>query len=241
MRDILTSSAPNERRRGVAFVLLMSFAGLASGVITVALCDGPYYQALYRTDGLINLGIPFGAAMASCLVITGVTRAIWRLLCLLALVPCVLIISVSSAEMVDFLFAGRERYHPTSLFVGGTIGGLIILVGALILFQPKIGFRAIALHTLTWAVLPGVLSPIAWVLGPSLCMWVWSALHRLGLTSPTEAFLHVLNGETVYGPPNRLFALFVVWQTGMGLVLGMTLRNARQKRETSSLEELKLT
>lgn len=233
--------AYGHRRRGIRFVLLTTFAGLASGVLTVALCNGPHYQNLSKTDGLLNLGLPFGAAMTLCFALAGVMRSSWRLLCFFALAPCVLVISLSSAEIVDFLFAGRERYHPTSLFVGGMIGGLIIVSGTSILFRPKRSISATAREALLWSVLSGALSPVGWALGPSLGMRVWSALHAMGLTGPSETFLYVLNGETVYGPPNRLFALFVVWQAGMGFALGMTLRNVREKREPSSSEELKLT
>jgi hypothetical protein len=92
-----------------------------------------------------------------------------------------------------------------------------------------------------WSILVGALSPIAWELGPSLGMWLWSGLHAAGITSPTNTFSNALSGETGYGPPSRLYALFVVWQTALGLALGVALRNQREKREPSSFEELKLT
>jgi hypothetical protein len=121
------------------------------------------------------------------------------------------------------------------------VGGFIILTGARIFSQSNMSITAILCEALCWSTLAGVLSPIAWALGPSLGMYVWSALHAVGLTSPADTFSEALYGETGNGPPNRLFALFVLWQTGMGFALGMTLRNVRQKRETSSWEDLKLT
>ena len=129
------------------------------------------------------------------------------------------------------------------------MGGFIILSAAFILFRPKTSIGATAREALPWSVFAGVLSPIAWALGPSLGIWIWSALHAVGLTAPantlssatpTDTLSNALYGETGHGPLSRLFALFVVWQTGMGFALGMALRKMPQKRDTSSLVELKL-
>jgi len=229
-----------KRKRGSRFVVLLSIAGLASGVFTAALCEGNFSS---------GLGVPFAAIITFCLAIARVARSSWRLLCFFALVACIFGISVCSAELADFSFAGRERYHPTSMFVGGMIGGFLILSGAFILFRPKTSISAAAREALCWSVLAGALSPIAWALGPSLGIWIWSALHAVGLTTPAntlssatpaDTLSNALYGETGYGPLSRLFALFVVWQAGMGFALGMTLRNVREKREPSSFEGLKL-
>ena len=77
--------------------------------------------------------------------------------------------------------------------------------------------------------------------GPSLGIGIWSALHAVGLTTTTDTLQNALYGESGNGPPSRFFALFVVWQTGMGFALGMALRKMPRQREKSSLVELKLT
>ena len=109
------------------------------------------------------------------------------------------------------------------------------------LTERGLGIRVVWRKAFIWSLVGGVLAPIAWALGPSLGMGVWSALHSAGVISPTNTFSNALYGETGYGPPSRLYALFVVWQTGMGFALGMTLRKVRERRDTSSLQELKLT
>ncbi|MGH9517600.1 MAG: hypothetical protein ACRD3P_18185 [Terriglobales bacterium] len=229
------------RKQGSKLVMLLSLAGLSSGVLTAALCDGSFSS---------DLGIPFAAITAFCFAISYMVRSMCRLLCFFALVACTFGISVFSAEISDFLFSGRERYHPTSLFMGGMVGGFIILGGAFILFRPKTSISGTAREAFFWSVLPGILSPVAWALGPSLGIWIWSALHAVGLTTPAntlssatpaDTLSNALYGETGYGPLSRLFALFVVWQAGMGFVLGMALRKASGKAKTSSWEELKLT
>jgi hypothetical protein len=222
---------------------MLTFAGLVSGFITVALC-GSYYDNLDRSDVIISLGIPFGAIMAVCFVITGVTHNVLKVVCFFTLATCTLLFSVFLAMGLEVGAAThsigtREIVHPIALFAGGMLGGFIILSGALLL-QFKMRFGDIAREAIHWSALAGALSPVAWALGPSLGMWVWSALQAVGLNSPA----HLLSESYVeagWGRSSRLFALFVVWQTGMGFALGMALRKVRQIQEPSSSEELKLT
>jgi hypothetical protein len=225
-----------ERWRGFGFVLLMAFAGLASGVITAAVCDDHFS---YR------LGIYFGVIVAFCLAVAGVTRSVLRLASLVALVSCTFVFSLLLTEMLQIM-AGRrfvgtvEKNHLIALFIGGMLGGFIIIRGSRILCKADTALTATAWDAL-WSLILGALSPIGWWLGPALGMLVWRYLHAVNLTSATNTFSKALSGETGYGPPSRLYALFVLWQTGMGFVLGMGLRKVREQRETSSLEELKLT
>lgn len=225
-----------ERQRGFGFVLLMAFAGLSSGVITAAACDDNFSY---------GLGISFGVVVAFCLAVAGVTRSVVRLASLVALVSCTFVFSVLLTEMLQIM-AGRrfvgavEKNHLIALFIGGMLGGFIIIRGSRILCKADTALTAIAWDAL-WSLILGALSPIGWWLGPALGMLVWRYLHAVGLTSATNTFSKALSGETGYGPPSRLYALFVLWQTGMGFVLGMALRKVREKREPSSSEELKLT
>lgn len=224
-----------ERWRAAGFVLLMAFAGLASGVISAAICDDHFSY---------GLGIPFGVIIAFCLATTGVTRNIFRLAFLLTLISCAFVFSVLLTEMLEIMagmrFVGTvEKNHLIALFIGGMLGGFIIIRGSRILCKADTTLTAMAWDAL-WSIILGVLSPIGWWLGPALGMLVWRYLHAVGLTSATNTFSKSLSGETGYGPPSRLYALFVVWQTAIGFALGMTLRNVREERKTSS-EELKLT
>jgi hypothetical protein len=230
--------------RGIGFVVFMTLAGLAAGVITVALCDGPYYSELSTTYGQIKLGLTFGAIVVLCFAITGVTRNILRLVCFFAAVACTLPITVLLAmglRLGAALLGNLELAQIVALFGAGMTGGFIVLSAALILCQSKMRIKAIARNALPWAALAGALSPVGWALGPSLGSWIWLSFHALGLTAPTDTLQNALYGETGYGPPSRLFALFVIWQTGMGFALGMALRTVREEGETSSLDDVKLT
>jgi hypothetical protein len=223
-----------ERWRGFGFVLVIAFAGLVSGVITAALCDDRFSY---------GLGIPLGVIVAFCLAMTGVTRSILRLISLLSLVSCAFVFSVFLTVILEIKAGERvgtvEKNQLIALFIGGMLGAFIIIRGSRILFKLGRTLTATAWDAL-WSIILGALSPIGWWLGPALGMLVWRYLHAVGLTSATNTFSKALSGETGYGPPSRLYALFVVWQTGMGVALGVTLRRAREQRE-KSLQELKLT
>jgi len=225
-----------ERRRGFVFVLLMAFAGLASGVITAAVCDDHFSY---------GLGIYFGVIVAFCLALAGVTRSVFRLASLVALVSCAFVFSVLLTEMLQIMAGERfvgtvEKNHLIALFIGGMLGGFIIIRGSRILCKADTALTATAWDAF-WSLILGALSPIGWWLGPTLGMLVWRYLHAVDLTSATNTFSKALSGETGYGPPSRLYSLFVVWQMGTGFALGTTLQNVRERREMSSSDQLKLT
>jgi hypothetical protein len=233
-----------ERRGSSGFVVLLSLAGLASGVFTAALVAGGGYN-LDNLFDLSEVGIPFAAIMAVCFATTGVARNTLKVPCFFILATCTLPFTVFIAMGLEVgaathSISTHEIVHPIALFAGGMLGGFIILSGALLL-QFKMSFGDIAYDAFRWSALVGVLSPVAWALGPSLGIWIWSALHAVGLATPTDTLQNALYGGTGNGPPSRFFALFVLWQTGMGFALGMTLRNMRHIRQKSPSEELKLT
>src|SRR5229473_685950 len=130
----------SERTRDFGFVMLMALAGLASGVLTAALSDGHLS---------LDLGISFGAIVAFCLAIAGITRSAWRLVCLVLLTACAFYISVFFAEFLEMGAASQwmgtdKNLHLIALCAGGMAGGFIVLSGALILAQSKMRLGAIA-------------------------------------------------------------------------------------------------
>ncbi len=172
------SQMTSERVPDFRFVVLMSLAGLASGVLTAALSNGHFSY---------DLGIPFGVIVAFSLAITGIIRSLWKAICLCALIASTFFVSVVLAEEAELairkLWIGvRETSYPSSFFAGGMAGGFIVMGGALLLAQPKRKFSAALRQALSWSVFVGALAPIAWALGPSLGMWVWSSLHAVGIT-----------------------------------------------------------
>jgi len=82
------------------------------------------------------------------------------------------------------------------------------------------------LRTLCWSLIGGALAVIGWNLGPWLGAALWSLQYDLNLTSPNDRLEYaVLQGRTGGD------SLLVVWQTGMGFVVGIALMVGNSVKE----------
>lgn len=220
-----------ERWANSKFVALLSLAGLLSGLVTTGL------EYPIGKDGMYALGCVFGAFVAVALVVCGVLRQFWRAILLPFAAAGAFYLSWLAAGIVGFGLASRDPYvdqpfigYPIAMFVGGVVGGFVVLGTISILVHPKVGIRTIAVNTSAWSLVGGVLGIVGWLLGPSLGMVIWSGVHGLGLAVPTESSQNAL-----YGQSSHVYSLFVVWQTGMALVLAIMLLPYRAKsREATS-------
>ena len=200
-------------------LLLLPTAGLLSGFITVGLA----YPA-GRFGGTV-LGGVFGAVMAVALSISGVLQGIWKIAVLLVVAAGAYFSSTMVAFVVELgvqtenstTMGHQPTVSPVSLFAGGVVGGFLILGAFSILVNPELGFRPLAKKVLGWSLVGGVLGIVGWALGPSLGVAIWSVVHDMGLTSPTESLQNAL------GEPSHQDSLVVVWQTGMAIVLAIML------------------
>jgi nitrate reductase gamma subunit len=134
-------------------------------------------------------------------------------------------VSIMVAGTVEIALDGQHTMgqppstSPLSLFAGGSVGSFLVLGGVLLLVHRDGRPRALALKVLVSSAICGFLSVIGWALGPSLGMYLWSALHALGRTPPDEAFQNALHSDV-----SHQLSLFVIWQTGTASLLGFILR-----------------
>ena len=218
-----------ERWAGYKFVVLLSSAGLFSGVVT---------SALRYPSGLLGgyvLGGVFGAFMGIALALSGMLQGIWKAVLLPIPTAFAYYLSIMVAGVVEIYFPWKiwstgelTPPDPVALFAGGFVGGFLVLgvVSLLIhsiLVHPRVGIETVVVKALAWSLVGGILGVIGWALGPSLGMTIWSGIHGLGLTAPTETFQNAL------GEPSNQFSLFVIWQTGMAFVLAIMLLPHRSK------------
>ena len=111
-----------------------------------------------------------------------------------------------SMPALDFS-GGKFGMLPTDNFLTcGVVGALIVLTAAVILLFPIRKPSIAVLSCVIGSLLGGGLGLAGWMLGPSLGQALVSALHL----TPSE-----------HDPFET--SLCVVWQTGMGLLLGLTL------------------
>ncbi|MHB8527458.1 MAG: hypothetical protein ACYDD2_15070 [Candidatus Acidiferrales bacterium] len=221
-----------DSKRGYKLGLALLLAGSCSGVVAIG-------TAYFAGQSHLQLfpGIIFGVFIAVCLALFEPRPKFWRAVRFVVVTSIAYFLSLLIAAVVQMRFLPLPPCSTgpcmseslTAIFLGGMVGGFLILAEGIVLLHPQLGWRAIDLSVLPWSVFGGILGIIGWELGPTLGIALWSGAHALGLTAPTETALNA-TGETSHG-----FSLLFVWQGGMGLVLGIVLR----RFDANPLKEVK--
>ncbi|MGH9727623.1 MAG: hypothetical protein ACRD4V_03430 [Candidatus Acidiferrales bacterium] len=110
---------------------------------------------------------------------------------------------------------------PIALFIGGLVGGFV-LVGA-VLWLVSEGNRH-ARRALLWSVASGILAVIGWALSPLLGP---ALSHVIRILRPDEAWLTPQSG-TPNGPLGMICSVFFVWQTSMAFAIGLMVQTKNQ-------------
>jgi hypothetical protein len=200
-------------------------AGLLAGLLTIVVppfvwrLGSPFYLgALFG----IFVGDIFGAVISVYFWVFLRTRSVAKLIEFILASTFAYIVALYatmfSSEFIGFSShtsanAGSLETPPIgAFFLGGASGAFILLIAALLLFSSRVDPWRVVLRALLWSIVGGVLGVLGWASGPFLGQAVLSALgQRAVLSSPGDA------GTGYY------YSLYLVWQTGMGLVLGILL------------------
>lgn len=206
------SSAIRERplRR---LIVWLPVAGLTSGVICSAIMFVGVSPYLY--------GLIFGALVGGCLRMARVLgNREWAWLVLASeFGACASVYGGAVAQM--FLVKGYPGFDsPITYSIAGAIGGTFVFAGVFWPFRRSRGHRLSAvLKIMCGMICAGALGVAGRALADPLGTALWHLLHAVNLTGykpdPTD--------EGMFGPANLVYSLFVVWQTGMGLVLALLL------------------
>lgn len=179
-------------RQQLKYGLRMAIPGLVSGVLT------PLVVRLHAGGlSFFFLGSVFGVVISAYLALTGATLRIWpairfTVVCCAAYFFAFLVTFWGQLllQMAGLAVSQDPTGSPGAFFLGGTLGGFLVLSEALPLLNPEMPWKASLADALRWSPVGGILGAIGCVLGSS---------------RPTGEF-------------NTL--VFVVWQTGMGGLIG---------------------
>lgn len=222
-------------------LIVLLCAGLLSGLVTTRLL----YPALQSAIELLLLSTIFGFFLAACFGIFGVMRDIRGMAIFIggSILAYSLAVATGSISGVLSQFGSAVFYsmlnrsrpleplvYSADLFVGGFVGAFVILMVLFHVVVSEVQRRRRAATAAYWSLAGGALAVIGWKLGPSLGMALWSGLHARGVTPSTETALNAA------GQPSHELSLYLVWQTGMALILGLALQTfaaSRQAKVTS--------
>jgi hypothetical protein len=224
-----------QRVGGSSLAIVLPVAGLLSGLTTAGLA----YPC--RQVGVYGIGSVFGVIMGIALAKTKILQGAWKAILFIVPAAAAYYLAYAAAGVAELClalvkFPGTQSPSPTpspvALFVGGTVGGFTILaVFSMLAIYPGVDIGTLALNSLSWSPVGGVLGVIGWELGPFLGMLVWSGAHSIGLTDPTETYQNALLSDKCH-----LFSLWAVWQTGIALVLAILLQRASPLKATRAAD-----
>jgi hypothetical protein len=191
-------------------ILLLTLAGLISGFLSGAAGNMPSNAPGSDAFSLVYKGLLFGFCVSGYFAIFEKVRAIWRI--------AGFIVACAAADMASF-YAGRSLNSvnalpsdpmglelPISMFLAaGFAGAFIILAAGLLLFGPRgMNWKAFV-SALLGAVAGGLLGILGWKIG--------------ALLSSASPLVSSLQEST----------LFVLWQAGVALILGLILTYERSR------------
>lgn len=192
-------------------VLVLSLAGLASALITILF--------LWVSIYLIFFGIVFGLVISACLGKLGLfsERQSGWFIGTAAVAHGISFYLVVRLSLIAPPMSNPDDGSPLAFLVGGVLGGFLV-VGALpLILNMRTGRSGVLSGALAWAIggaaLGGGLAVIGIVLGPSLGAGIVDSLQVLHLLP--------FHGNTRALPPKDWYSLYLVWQTGVGLMLGI--------------------
>jgi hypothetical protein len=179
------------------------------------------------------LGITFGVVMAVYFWFFSPARSIQRALGFVgvstAAYTVAVFVTIFSGEYIpheikDFAFIAG--YPPLSFFLGGTVGAFLVLLAAVLFFSTETNLPELLLKTFLLALVGGALGVLGWAAGHLVGDRILSALGK-------EQFLNNAGKDDA----GYYCSIFLVWQTGMGAVIGLMFRQAELRSPLPSNDD----
>lgn len=245
------------RNGGHGLISALTVAGLLSGLSADPLTMAWYHLELHvGAPSSFDLAIPglvFGVATGICLLAFRIFNA-WQTAFFTCLAGVAYFFSywvAAGAEVVSiagqshdgaWIFGSPDAVSPLSMFAGGAVGGLLVIGAEVLLLRRNIaGLRLVS--ALSWSLWGGLLGVVGWLLAPSLGMAIWRlfyVVHITALAPPSAAMSsYHISSDTYRGAKSFFYSLYGVWQTGLGLALGVLAQRYMRKVQSTEKESEK--
>ena len=106
------------------------------------------------------------------------------------------------------------------VLIAGVLGAFLVLTAVLRLYSAEASWRRVMSKSLPWSLVGGLLALVGWGLGPSIGVLVWSSLNSYQL-GPNEDIGYAARSMNL-----NQYSANIIWQTGMGMILGIMLSEA---------------
>jgi len=222
------------KRESLSTITLLSILGLTAGCLSIvipALLTG-WTSPLFVGSSLgIFPGDIFGAAISVYFLVFAGIRSVVKATALIvssafAYFMAMLIgifgggfLSASMGLQANHASAELDASTVLPVSIAGSVGAWIVLAAVLRIYSETSWRRVVAKST-PWSLVGGLLGLVGWGLGPSLgsaTLAVLEFLHLETMDKSTAAAGGTLNGYSGH----------LVWQSGMGVVLGIVLSETR--------------
>ena len=210
------------RKTAFDLTFVLGFAGFLSVLLT--LCT-PLAKACWF--GELLPGLVFGTAISVCLLLYKVIHGFWKALLVPIAVQIAGAISALIGVYIEYFSPfvvvrspqeGFSKVSVLALFVGGSVGAFLLLSTILVIVNWADVWKRVFSIALPWSLLGGVLGIIGWNLAPWLGVALWSLQYKLRVTGANDTF------EAAVGQGRAgISSLMLVWQTGLGILLGRIL------------------
>jgi hypothetical protein len=199
--------------------LLVLFCALA-GLLSALLIIFTVYP-VGRTSILFLHGAAFGLFLAAALLILRSLPSLGKGIALIFDFTVAYYLSVQAAFAIELYtpFGRPDHEHGSisnlTLFVGGFIGAFLVLSAITLLFKTQHTWQRRILAALCWAPLGGLLGILGWHLATPVGALIMNVAHSLRIDRATET------PQTSLDQTARLYSLWAVWQTGIGILIGL--------------------
>jgi len=108
------------------------------------------------------------------------------------------------------------------LLIAGVLGAFLVLIAVLRLYSAETSWRSVMIKASPGSLFGGLFALVGWGLGPSLGKTVWLGLQSHQLTLVNEDMQYAVRSGTLNN-----YSVHIIWQAGMGIVLGILFSQSR--------------
>jgi len=205
-------------KRGLLPCLALS--GLISGILGlyVTKSNNLSFSVMEALPGAI-----FGLTVSACLVLFGFSFELWKLIALPMVCASASVLATLSSMNTEMALhsAGDDPFaNPwRGMFVGGTVGGIIVLGAFLWMADTTPKFKQWFSMALKFCFIGGILGVAGLLLSPTLGGTIYKMMQLV--EERGDIYLNE-HGSGIWA-----YSILPVWQVGMSITLGLLLRAKR--------------